>query len=531
MKMESGLNPFAKSFDALGYGRASSRFRSARAIGILDEFSESCFSPEFDYYPAGMADTDLLLSRIEPDLVFVESAWSGNWGSWRYQLTSPTGPKPAVIDFFRKANDYGVPSVFWNKEDPPHFEQFLPVARLADRIYTTEVSLVPKYRELTGNKNVEVMQFAAQPEIHRPAQVTAHRRGDVCFAGQYFQSKFPERSEQMQILFKAAQDFDFSIFSRVHGGDATYQFPAEYKRFIKGSLPYHQMVREYRRHKIFLNVNSVPNSESMCARRVFELAASKTFVVSTETPAIRNVYADDEVALVSTVSEAKDAMRYYLTNDRARQRAVHRALGRTMRSHTYAQRAIQVLTDLGLDVGRRRPKLDVLIEMGKHSDIQGTKTVENSGIADSLARVYELGILGNIIGDPEVLRGAIKPELFALVRTSTDDATNLLATVQLGNSYGPGYLEDLYYVAEQVPEAEIIAKPRLSSGRFTEADFDLWGTRTQAGAFLVRNHSLLDRAQALVHAQDYSVGESVYISDPFNFRYGSDAGIPAGLEV
>ena len=47
-----------------------------------------------------------------------------------------------------------------------------------------------------------------------------------------------------------------------------------------GELPYDQMLAAYKMYKVFLNVNSVIDSPTMCARRVFELSACSTPVVS-----------------------------------------------------------------------------------------------------------------------------------------------------------------------------------------------------------------------------------------------------------
>ncbi|WP_371858334.1 glycosyltransferase, partial [Pseudomonas sp. FW215-L1] len=53
------------------------------------------------------------------------------------------------------------------------------------------------------------------------------------------------------------------------------------------------MLSAYRSFKIFLNVNSVTSSPSMCARRIFEIAASGTAVVSTESAALRNFFTSE----------------------------------------------------------------------------------------------------------------------------------------------------------------------------------------------------------------------------------------------
>lgn len=327
--------------------------RLAPVVSVLDDFSERCFARTAGLWPIlpGSHPTDL--DCIQPDFLMVESAWNGNSGAWRYLVTSSDGPRPPLLSLVDKARARGIPTVFWNKEDPPHFDDFAPAATLFDYIFTTESSLVDRYRELAPHAEVGVLKFAASTALHRPERVGRDRAGDVCFAGQYFRHKYLERREQMDYLFKAAAQFDFTIYSRMLGGEEKYAFPEEFETFIAGSLPYAEMVREYRRHKVFLNVNSVPNSRSMCARRVFELASSKTIVLSATSPAIRSVYEEDEVPMAANAEEAVDILNTVLSDDSAREAMAHRAWRRTARENTYADRMQQIRGVLGLSSEQR----------------------------------------------------------------------------------------------------------------------------------------------------------------------------------
>ena len=57
---------------------------------------------------------------------------------------------------------------------------------------------------------------------------------------------------------------------------------------MRGSLDYERMLTAYRAHKVMLNVNSVVDSPTMLARRVFEILASGTPVVSTRSAAVEH---------------------------------------------------------------------------------------------------------------------------------------------------------------------------------------------------------------------------------------------------
>lgn len=344
------------------YGVVATDARPAAiAATVLDTFSQDCFAPELAAVPVSRVDFHQAFEYYDPQFLLIESAWNGSDGAWQEQLVTPTGPRPDVHRLISTARERDIPVVFWNKEDPPHFEQFLPVARLADYVFTTAGELVEDYAQEVGHRRVDVLPFAAQPLIHHP--FTAERRDrEICFAGQYFAHKFPERRDQMAVLFPAATAHDFAIYSRELGNDERYAFPSPYAQHVEGSLPYSQMVEAYRRFKIFLNVNSVVESPTMCARRVFEISASGSVVVSSPTPAISSFYAPDEVFTPVDSAETSAVLDSLLSDDEVRSRSSLRAWRRTLTRHTYRHRVQKILSALGTSGHMSRAPVAVVID-------------------------------------------------------------------------------------------------------------------------------------------------------------------------
>lgn len=324
---------------------------------ILDEFSLRAWTPEFDTVlltPSGWQDE---LTDEPIDLLFVESAWAGNHGAWQYQMTGSKAPRQDLIDLVEHCKRESIPTVFWNKEDPSHFEDFIDTAKLFDVVFTTDSTLIPQYKEILGHDRVDSLSFAAQPSVHNPIRIRGlDQSEDMAFAGMYFKHKFPERREQMDLLFGAATqvvnrgEYKFDIFSRHHGGNENYQFPQPYDKHVVGALPYEKMLAAYRNYKVFLNVNSVTGSPSMCARRVFEILASGTPVVSGESAAIPEFFEPDQVPVVRDERTAAYVLRSVLNSPQARDRMVHKAQREIWNKHTYAHRAAKVLDTVGLKV-------------------------------------------------------------------------------------------------------------------------------------------------------------------------------------
>lgn len=337
---------------------------------IMDDFSARAFAHEWtvvelrpDTWPQQLRDEDL-------SFVVVESAWAGVSGLWKSRITSPNGPAQVFRELLDGCRASGIPSVFWNKEDPPHYEDFLPAARLFDHVFTTDANMVPRYQSDLGHSRVSVLPFAAQPRIHNPIRPRHgwHSR-DIAFAGMYFAHKFPERREQMDYLLPAAIDASegrspgFEIFSRQLGKEPQYQFPGLLGKHVVGSLSYSQMLTAYKAYKVFLNVNTVTESPSMCARRIFEITAAGATVLSTPSTAIAEFFPENEIPTVSTRSEAAHLLKALLANPDYAQRLVHKAQRRIWAGHTFADRANTIAAAVRPDlaVSAAPPQISVLV--------------------------------------------------------------------------------------------------------------------------------------------------------------------------
>lgn len=345
-------------------------FKNLRVGVIMDEFSLLAWGEEFTIVPI-LPGEEAKLESQKLDLFMVESAWAGNGGAWRYQLTGGSAPSAKLYAVVEQCKQLGIPTVFWNKEDPPHFEDFLDTARLFDFVFTSDTNLVGAYKEALGHDRVWPLSFAAQPAIHNPIRTDFpnYQRGDVAFAGMYFAHKYPERREQMELLLGGAMDASrhledgLRIFSRFEGGDERYLFPQPFSQRVVGSLPYEKMLSAYKNFKVFLNVNSVVNSPSMCSRRVFELLASGTPVVSTWSKALETTFHPTELVLVDSREEAALSIRALVNSPELRDRLVHRAQRRIWTSHTYTSRAKEILERVSpseLERLQTTPKISVI---------------------------------------------------------------------------------------------------------------------------------------------------------------------------
>ncbi|PRQ10485.1 glycosyltransferase [Corynebacterium sp. 13CS0277] len=344
-----------------GNAQYKGAFPDVRVGIIVDEFSMAAWEPEFNLIAVTPAEwRQQLADGI--DLLLVESAWNGNGGAWQYKLAGSSAPASELVELVEYCRNNKIPTVFWNKEDPPHFDDFKATAALFDHVFTSDANKMRDYENVVRDgATIATMTFAAQPKYHHPIRENRYlvEERDIAFAGMYFTQKYPERREQMDILLGGAARVariykaTFDIFSRFAGSDERYQFPSAFAGHVRGSLPYPKMLTAYRNYKVFLNVNSVVDSPTMCARRIFEIAACGTPVVSTSSPAVEALFAPDEMPRVHSVDHAELVLRSLLNSPRMRQRVVHRAQRRIWDSYTYSDRAAAVLQAAGIEANSR----------------------------------------------------------------------------------------------------------------------------------------------------------------------------------
>jgi spore maturation protein CgeB/SAM-dependent methyltransferase len=320
-----------------------------RIASIFDTFSEHCFRYEAELLPLSRDGWRAELLEFRPTLLLAESAWRGNQGQWSYLMSSyAKRDENPLRDLLLWCREHKLPTVFWNKEDPANFDVFIDVAKDFDFVFTTDADCIPRYRERVGHDRVFALPFAAQPAIHNPMQRPSLQRA-VCFAGSWRADKYPERVHDSEILLKPSMAFGLDIFDRFHGTKdaAKFRFPREFARAVQGSLDYDRMLSAYRAYKVFLNVNSVKESPTMFSRRVFELMACGTPVLSSESVGIRAILGGF-AKVVDTEADARSELERLLTDDAYHRRVAHLGYREVMTNHTYTTRLASIVREAGL---------------------------------------------------------------------------------------------------------------------------------------------------------------------------------------
>lgn len=441
-------------------------------VCIFDTFTHSCFSPEFNIINPYPNNWKYVFKNNLVDAFFCESAWRGQGSAWQFHFGKlGEKKKNGLLDMVRACQKKGIPTIFWNKEDPIHFDHFIDDAKLFDFIFTTDESIIPKYKRHVDHNNIYSLPFAAQERIHNPIRTEA-RDKTICFAGTYYNTKYAERILDMEMILKIAMNYGLEIFDRNYGATGyekvMYGFPEIYKPYIKGRLTYSDMVKAYKKYKVFLNINSVRYSPTMLARRVYELLACGTPVISTYSEAIINLLGEDTVLIANTEEEARQHIEKLLNDEGFWWFRSLRGLRKVMDDHTYNQRSKEIFDIVGLDYQiNALPRFYVIARISSVDDAHYLKEIlDNQTYRDFEVLLIasqkneiafnETNQLGQLFGSMSITISYDNPELLQKIIASKTKC-NYAAIMKIKDYYGPEYLHD-FALAIQYSGARILGK-------------------------------------------------------------------------
>jgi len=334
-----------------------------RVAAILDEFSTNSFGSAFQGTALVPDRWQEQFEEARPQVFFCESAWSGADSKvrpWKGRIYASKNfqkeNRGILLDILAHCRRVGIPTVFWNKEDPTHYtdrvHDFVKTAMEFDHVFTTASECVPRYKSEYGLKSVHALPFATNPALFNPIE-QAPRQDVITFAGSWYANHI-ERSEDMNRILRLLREsgYDLEIYDRYHGdGDPLHKWPEEYAPLLHPAVPHDQVSTIYKRGRFALNINTVTQSRTMFARRVFELMSSNTLVLSNHSVGVEEMFGQDVIfcdreprRLASLSRQEIDAIR-------------ERNLDLVLSKHTYRHRWEEILTAIGF---RFRPAAEAI---------------------------------------------------------------------------------------------------------------------------------------------------------------------------
>lgn len=336
---------------------------------IMDEFTYLSYAPEAEFEQLTPQNWREELENFLPDMLFIESAWRGKDELWG----SKVGHKSQeVVNIVKWCNTNGVPTVFWNKEDPVHFETFLNTAKLFDFVFTTDLDCVHRYKGALGHNRVYFLPFAAQPKLTNPIE-TYKRKDAFCFAGAYY-VKYPDRTRDLETFVEEFPKYKpLEIYDRNYGkDDPNYMFPESYQPHIVGKLPFSEIDKAYKGYRYAINLNSIKQSQTMFARRVYELLCSNTITVSNFSRGIRLMFGD-LVQVSDSGREIVERLQQIESTPEHADKFRLAGLRKVLSEHTYEDRLNYIVSKvIGRKVQSALPVFQVIAKVSNQEELDVT---------------------------------------------------------------------------------------------------------------------------------------------------------------
>ena len=468
----------------------------------LPDFKLALLSDEFTYLSLQLECQVLALSannwqqqleEFKPQLVLIESAWAGTNGSWAKKLNACSPEIQRLAEYCREKL---IKTAFWNKEDPVHYDTFLATASLFDTVFTTDAACIPQYKAELGHNSVFLLPFACQPKEHNPLMCGA-RQNAVCFAGAYY-PRYPERCNDFERIIMGLSNWrSLTIIDRnADDAKSPYAFPKKFSPFIKGGVPYEDISKIYKGFVYSLNFNSVKNSPSMFARRVPELLACGSLVLSNESMALRRFFGK----LIAISDEPKELIQKAIDMTGLREAIKQLAIRKVMREHSWQQRLGYLIKQTnGSDYNSMVPIL-VLAQIQTLSDL--------TWLLDCFAEQdYKKSILLFVKEENFDINLTLPDNVLLLSKTKA--STLKLRSFCLMNSwvalwhptdyYGPAYLSDMENCCSFAP-GDVIAHNHFAKNNNGQIEFV-----GEAPAYTIQHHYIWRSALVASSAVDINM--------------------------
>lgn len=268
--------------------------RAPIKIGIItDEYMFNYYKDAANFFYIDAEKYREQFDELSPDFVMYVSCWQGMKEG---DYAGIEGREKAA-DILGYARSRGIKTVFQTIEDPPHFDKFLIIAQQAQYIFTADISMLELYRERTKSSNVFFLEYGINPLLHNPIGFIKNKnsvlsRRDVFFAGSWY-ADFPLRCLDCERIFNGvleSRDAALIIADRNYGVNSEDTrmniFPQRYKKYLVPAIDHEELQKVHRLFDYSICLNSIKDSSTMCAMRVYELQALGSLMFSNYSKAV-----------------------------------------------------------------------------------------------------------------------------------------------------------------------------------------------------------------------------------------------------
>ena len=326
----------------------------AAALSGLGHLTEVFEAPEFYASYAALKNLRVTSDRLQylenSYLAVVSQAVLAKVETFEPDLVLALAQAPLPIQALKRLRRDGVPTAMWFVEDFRLFTYWQAYAPHYDFFAVIQKNELFEALRGVGVENALYLPLAAQPEVHKPLELsTVERRkfgADVSFMG----AGYPNR----RMAFRELTRFRFKLWGTDWDGDPLL---APFLQLAGARVSSEDCVRIFNATAVNINLHSSIQAKDLVTGgdfvnpRTFEIAACGAFQLVDRRALMPELFAADELATFGDIAELVPRIEYYLAHPDERAAIAKRGRERVLRDHTYAAR-MRTLLEF---IAERRP--------------------------------------------------------------------------------------------------------------------------------------------------------------------------------
>lgn len=321
------------------------RFCSA-ALQELGHNVETFEAP--DFYPSYTAIQNLKVTTDRLDylqntyLQMVSQAVQAKVETFEPDLVLAMAQAPMTHQTLKRLKRDNVPTAMWFVEDYSLFTYWKSYAPFYDIFAVIQKGPFTRELNAIGVDNVLYLPLAAQPDFHRPLELSPIDRkkygSDISFMG----AGYPNR----RVAFQKLVGKNFKIWGNEWDGDHVLK---PLLQFDGRRVSSEECVKIFNATSINLNLHSSIQADQLVTHgdfinpRTFELCGCGAFQLVDKRQLMDEAFDSDELATFESMDDLMDKVDYFLAHPEECRAYAEKGKARVLREHTYAARMQSLL--------------------------------------------------------------------------------------------------------------------------------------------------------------------------------------------
>ncbi|MES9995200.1 glycosyltransferase [Desulfovibrio aminophilus] len=313
----------------------------ARALRRLGHTVEVVESPDFHAAYTALKNLRVTSDRLQylenSFLQVVSQAVLAKVETFEPDLVLAMAQAPLSIQALKRLRRDKVATAMWFVEDFRLFTYWQAFAPHYDLFAVIQKEPFFEQLRTIGQSNVLYLPLAADPEFHRPLDLTAAERKEFGADFAFMGAGYPNR----RLAFRKLLRGGFKIWGTEWEGDPVLK---PYVQRGGARISSEDCVKIFNATTVNLNLHSSIQAEHLVTcgdfinPRTFEIAACGAFQLVDQRGLMPGAFALNELATFTSMAELSEKIDYFLDNPEERTAFARRGRARVLAEHTYDRR-------------------------------------------------------------------------------------------------------------------------------------------------------------------------------------------------